>query len=65
MNDRTRNIIRAMLDGVTFAGLFGRLRYPGAPKYVIDPRPVDEILASGSPGEDLKELLERRAKLSS
>ena len=46
MNGQTRNVIRALLDGMTGAGLFRRLNYPGAPRYTVDPRPVDEILRS-------------------
>jgi hypothetical protein len=37
----------AFLDGVTGAGLFGKLRWPGAPTELIDSRTVDEFLASG------------------
>ena len=44
MNTQAVNFIRAMLQGLTLAGLFRRLDYPGAPKYAVDPRPVDEIL---------------------
>jgi hypothetical protein len=53
MKERTRNIIRAMLDGFTGAGLFRRLRRPGAPTHMIDPRSVEEILASGELGKKL------------
>src|SRR5579863_4953352 len=48
---------RAFLYGITGAGLFRRLTYPGAPKYFVDPRPVEEILASGELGEKLTRLL--------
>jgi hypothetical protein len=36
-----------MLQGLTMAGLFRKLNYPGAPTHFIDPRPVEEIIASG------------------
>jgi hypothetical protein len=57
MNRRAVNVIRAFLDGLTGAGLFRRLRYPGAPTEFIDTRSVDEILASGEFGEKLTRLL--------
>jgi hypothetical protein len=50
---QTRIFIRAFLDGFTGAGLFRRLDYPGAPTHLIDPRSVEEILASGELGEKL------------
>jgi hypothetical protein len=37
----------AFLDGATGAGLFGRLRWPGAPTELIDSRSVEEFVASG------------------
>jgi hypothetical protein len=37
----------AFLDGVTGAGLFGKLSWPGAPTEIIDSRSVEEFLASG------------------
>jgi hypothetical protein len=37
----------AMLDGMSGAGLFGRLRRPGAPTHLIDPRSLEELKASG------------------
>ncbi|MFY9745575.1 MAG: hypothetical protein WA891_00695 [Acidobacteriaceae bacterium] len=43
----TVNIVRAFLHGVTGAGLFRRLDYPGAPAEFVDSRPLDEIYASG------------------
>ena len=46
MRQRATHIIDAFLDGFTAAGLFRRLTYPGAPRYAVDPRPVDEILDS-------------------
>jgi hypothetical protein len=45
MNAQSMNFIRAFLHGFTGAGLFRKLD-PGAPKYAIDPRSVDEIKAS-------------------
>jgi hypothetical protein len=47
MNERARIFFRAMLDGMTGAGLFRKLDYPGAPREFIDSRPVEEIIASG------------------
>lgn len=64
MRTRTRNFIIAMLQGMTGAGLFRRLRYPGAPEYVIDPRSVDEILAGGDLGEELTRKLREYEKLN-
>jgi hypothetical protein len=46
MTRQTINVITALLDGLTMAGLFGRLNYPGAPRFAVDPRSPDEILAS-------------------
>jgi hypothetical protein len=37
----------AFLDGATGAGLFGKLRWPGAPTELIDSRSVEEFVASG------------------
>jgi hypothetical protein len=37
----------AMLDGLSGAGLFGRLRRPGAPTHLVDPRSLEELKASG------------------
>jgi hypothetical protein len=37
----------AFMQGVTGAGLFGKLRRPGAPTEFIDSRTVEEYLASG------------------
>ena len=37
----------AFMQGMTGAGLFGKLRRPGAPTEFIDSRTVDEYLASG------------------
>ena len=47
MNEQTVNIVRALLHGLTGAGLFRRLNYPGAPTEFVDSRPIDEIIASG------------------
>jgi hypothetical protein len=41
------NFLEAFLDGATGAGLFGKLRWPGAPTELIDSRSVEEFLASG------------------
>jgi hypothetical protein len=57
MKERTRNIIQAFLDGLTGAGLFRKLNYPGAPTHMIDPRSVKEILESSDLGEKLTRLL--------
>ena len=40
-------ILDALLDGATAAGLFGKLRWPGAPTELIDSRSVEEFLDSG------------------
>jgi hypothetical protein len=37
----------AFMQGMTGAGLFGKLRRPGAPTEFIDSRTVEEYLASG------------------
>lgn len=37
----------AFMQGFTGAGLFGKLRRPGAPTEFIDSRTVEEFLASG------------------
>jgi hypothetical protein len=39
--------VDSFLDGFTGAGLFGRLRRPGAPIEFVDSRPVIEVIASG------------------
>ena len=44
---RTEIMLESFLDGITGAGLFGRLRRPGAPKYLIDPRGLKEYKESG------------------
>ena len=47
-NPRLREIITdSLLDGFTGAGLFGRLRLPGAPDVLIDTRSVADWVASG------------------
>ena len=38
--------LEAFLDGITGAGLFGKLRWPGAPTEMIDSRTVPEFIAS-------------------
>jgi hypothetical protein len=45
----------AFMQGVTGAGLFGKLRRPGAPTEFIDSRTVEEFIASG----DLERILSR------
>ena len=49
-------ILDAFLDGCTCAGLFGKLRRPGAPTELIDSRTVEEYLASGEFEETLSRL---------
>lgn len=44
---RFRIILRAFLDGVTCAGLFGPIDYPGAPEEFVDSRSIEEVYASG------------------
>jgi hypothetical protein len=46
----------AFMDGVTCAGLFGKLRRPGAPTELIDSRTVEQYLASGEFEETLSRL---------
>lgn len=47
MDQRKANLIRALLHGLTGAGLFHRLDYPGAPTHFVDPRSIEEIRSSG------------------
>jgi hypothetical protein len=47
MNQEKANMVRALLQGLTGAGLFRRLDYPGAPTEFIDSRPLDEVLNCG------------------
>ena len=47
MNQTKTNTLRAYLHGLTGAGLFRRLDYPGAPAEFIDSRSLKEILANG------------------
>jgi hypothetical protein len=47
MSHQTTNFLRALLQGMTGAGLFRRLDYPGAPTEFIDSRSLEEIKASG------------------
>lgn len=52
---RVRTIaLESFLDGITFAGLFGKLRWSGAPTEFVDSRSIDEFLASGQFGQDLE-----------
>jgi hypothetical protein len=45
---KLRDIVtEAFLDGFTGAGLFGKLRRPGAPTEYVDPRGIAELQASG------------------
>jgi hypothetical protein len=62
-----RDIIRALLHGLTGAGLFRRLDYPGAPEFLVDTRPAEEFVASGEFAGTCRRLLERQdgAKQSS
>jgi hypothetical protein len=46
MSQQSRNILRAFLQGLTGAGLFGRLDYPGAPIEFVDSRSLEQIKAS-------------------
>lgn len=41
------NCFMALMQGFTGAGLFGRLRRPGAPTEFIDSRSVEEYIESG------------------
>jgi hypothetical protein len=59
---RTRDIISAFLDGLCGAGPFCRLGYLGEPTHIIDPRLVEEILASSEFEETRKRLLEKKCK---
>jgi hypothetical protein len=55
MTRQTVNFVSAILDGLTGAGLFRRLSYPGAPRYAVDPRPLYQI-ESYTPGlQNLKD----------
>jgi len=40
-------LIDAFLDGFSGAGLFGKLRRPGAPTELVDSRSLEEFKASG------------------
>jgi hypothetical protein len=62
VTDQTRNMIRAFLHGITGAGLFRRLTYPGAPTHFVDPRPVEVIVASGEFDELLRKVQERKGQ---
>ena len=43
MNRQTNNVIRALLQGFTGAGLFRRLNYPGAPTEFVSTNPFDVL----------------------
>jgi hypothetical protein len=45
MNRQTNDVIRAFLQGLTGAGLFRRLSYPGAPTEFVDSRSLRDIHA--------------------
>jgi hypothetical protein len=60
MNQQRTNLIRALLHGLTGAGLFRRLDYPGASEFFVDPRPVEEIVASGEFDAMCRKLLVRQ-----
>jgi hypothetical protein len=47
VSNLTKIIVDAFLDGFTGAGLFGKLRRPGAPTEYVDSRSVEEFKASG------------------
>jgi len=47
----------AFFDNFTCAALFGRLRIPGAPTQIIDPRSFDEFRS-----EELPQQVERRSE---
>jgi hypothetical protein len=49
-----RNNFIAFMGGVTGAGLFGKLRRPGAPTEFIDSRTVEDYLAGGEFEETLQ-----------
>jgi hypothetical protein len=44
---RAADIARAFLHGLTGAGLFRKLTYPGAPEEFVDSRSVEELEQSG------------------
>jgi hypothetical protein len=41
---QTGNVLKALLQGFTGAGLFRRLDYPGAPTKFFDDHPLEEAL---------------------
>jgi hypothetical protein len=47
MVPQAKNILSAFLAGLTGAGLFRRLDYPGASTEFVDSRSLEEIRASG------------------
>ena len=48
MSRRFEIAFESFMDGLTGAGIFGRLRHPGAPSSLIDPRGLDEYMADGA-----------------
>lgn len=46
MTSSSRNLLLVFLQGLTGAGIFLRLDYPGAPREFIDSLSLDEIQAS-------------------
>jgi hypothetical protein len=56
VNQQTVNFIRAILQGMTGAGLFRKLHYPGEPEEFVDSRSLEEIRASGEFERTCKEL---------
>ena len=46
----------AFFDGISGAGLFSKLRRPGAPTCLVDTRSVEEVKASGEFARMLKPL---------
>lgn len=56
----TTNVVRALLQGFTGAGLFRRLSYPGAPACFVDPRSLAELIAAGEVDRDCRIFAESR-----
>jgi hypothetical protein len=56
VNQQTVNFIRAILQGMTGAGLFRRLRYPGMTDVYIGTETAEEIRASGEFDRTCREL---------
>jgi hypothetical protein len=53
MKRTTEIAIDSFLDGFTGAGLFGRLRRPGAPTEFVDSRTLEEIRECGEFAENI------------